>query len=82
MATAENAKLEYEAGQAAVAMSALTDSGGATVFTSAAATWSGRSGYAPVVRPDGLLTGGAITPAVTNNVVNVAALTGMATSNT
>ena len=75
MATAENAKLEYEAGQAAVAMSALTDSGGATVFTSAAATWSGRSGYAPVVRPDGLLTGGAITPAVTNNVVNVAALT-------
>ena len=75
MATAENAKLEYEAGQAAVAMSALTDSGGATVFTSAAATWSGRSGYAPVVRPDGLLTGGAITPAVTNNVVNIAALT-------
>ena len=44
MATAENAKLEYEAGQAAVAMSALTDSGGAAVFTSAAATWSGRSG--------------------------------------
>jgi hypothetical protein len=75
MATAENAKLEYEAGQAAVAMSALTDSGGATVFTSAATTWSGRSGYAPIVRPDGLLTGGAITPAVTNNVVNVAALT-------
>lgn len=84
MATAENAKLEYEAGQAAVAMSALTDSGGATVFTSTAATWSGRSGYAPVVRPDGLLTGGSITPAVTNNVVNVAALTcnlaGVATS--
>lgn len=75
MATAENAKLEYEAGQNAVAMSALTDSGDAAVFTSAAATWSGRSGYAPVVRPDGLLTGGAITPAVTNNVVNVAALT-------
>lgn len=75
MATAENAKLEYEAGQNAVAMSALTDSGDATVFTSAAATWSGRSGYAPVVRPDGLLTGGAITPSATNNVVNVAALT-------
>lgn len=75
MATAENAKLEYEAGQNAVAMSALTDSGDATVFTSVAATWSGRSGYAPVVRPDGLLTGGAITPSGTNNVVNVAALT-------
>lgn len=75
MATAENAKLEYEAGQNAVAMSALTDSGDATVFTSAATAWSGRSGYAPVVRPDGLLTGGAITPSATNNVVNVAALT-------
>lgn len=75
MATAENAKLEYEAGQNAVAMSALTDSGDATVFTSAATTWSGRSGYAPVVRPDGLLTGGAITPSATNDVVNVAALT-------
>ncbi len=75
MATAENAKLEYEAGQAAVAMSALTDSGDRTIFTSAASIWSGRSGYAPTVRPNGLLTGGAITPAVTNNVVNVAALT-------
>ena len=63
MATAENAKLQYEAGQNAVAMSALTDSGDQTEFTSAATLWSGRSGYAPVVRPNGLLTCGAITPA-------------------
>lgn len=74
--TAENAKLEYEAGQNAVTMTALTNSGDETTFTSAATLWSGRSGYAPVVRPNGLLTGGAVTPhASTNDTVNVAALT-------
>ena len=77
MATAENALLQYEAGQNAVAMSALTNSGDATTFTSAATLWSGKSGSAPVVRPNGLLTGGAVTPdgAAVNNVVDVAALT-------
>lgn len=75
MATAENAKLEYEAGQNAVAMSALTDSGDATIFESTASLWSGKSGYAPVVRPNGLLTGGAVTPHATNDTVSIAALT-------
>ncbi len=77
MATAENALLQYEAGQNAVAMSALTNSGDATTFTSAATLWSGKSGYAPVVRPNGLLTGGAVTPdgAAANDKVDVAALT-------
>lgn len=75
MATAENAKLEYEAGQNLVAMTALTDSGDHLSFTSASTLWSNRSGYAPVVRPNGLLTGGAITVNATNNTVNVAALT-------
>lgn len=75
MATAENAKLQYEAGQTAVAMSALTDSGDATIFTSAASLWSQRSGYAPVVRVDGLVSGGDLSVSATNNVVNVAALT-------
>jgi hypothetical protein len=75
MSTAENAKLEYEAGQAATAMSALTDSGDKTIFNSAASLWSGKTGAAPVVRPNGLLTGGVITPDATNNAVNVAALT-------
>lgn len=75
MATAENAKLEYEAGQNAVAMSALTNSGDATTFTSAAALWSSRGGYTPVVRPNGVLTGGAVTTHVTASTVTVAALT-------
>ena len=44
MATAESAKLEYEAGQQAVAMAALTDSGDHLKFNSAATLWSGRAG--------------------------------------
>ncbi|WP_020161239.1 hypothetical protein [Methylobacter marinus] len=77
MANAENAKLQYEAGQNVYTMSALADSGDATVFTSSATLFSKKSGYAPDVRPNGLITGGAITPAVsnTNDMVDVAALT-------
>ena len=75
MPTAENAKLQYEAGQSAVAMTVLTNSGDETTFTSAASLWSGRAGYAPVVRPNGLLTGGAITTHASNDTVTVAALT-------
>ncbi len=75
MSTAENAKLQYEAGQNAVAMSALTNSGDETNFTSAASLWSGKSGYAPVVRPNGLLTGGAVSVHADNDKVTVAALT-------
>jgi hypothetical protein len=76
MATAENAKLQYEAGQTAYPMSALTDSGDATIFTSSAELFSKKSGYAPDVRPNGLITGGAVIPAVsgTNDKVDVAAL--------
>lgn len=76
MATAENAKLQYEAGQTSTAMVALTNSGDDTTFTSSASLWSKRSGYAPVVRPNGLLTGGVITPHATDNdKVNISAMT-------
>jgi hypothetical protein len=77
MTTAAQAQLQYEAGQSSVAMSALTNSGDETTFTSSASLWSGRSGYAPVVRPNGLLTGGAVIPdnSAADNVVDIAALT-------
>ena len=77
MPTAENAQLEYEGGQAAVAMAALTDAGDLQTFTSPATLWSGRSGFAPIVRPDGVLTGGLVTIAIsgTNDLIDVAALT-------
>ena len=75
MPSADNALLRYEAGQNPTALSALTDSGDRTIYTSAASPWSKRSGFLPVIRPDGLLTGGTVTPAAsgTNDLVDVAA---------
>ena len=77
MATAENALLQYEGGRTSYAMAALTDSGDNTSFTSSASYWSRVTGYAPVIRPNGLLTGGAVTPAAAGGTddVDVAALT-------
>lgn len=75
--TAADAILYYEAGQTYVPTAALTDSGDHTTFNAAGSPWSGYSGKEPVVRPNGLLTGGVITPAVslTNDYVDVAACT-------
>lgn len=77
MANAENAKLQYEGGQTSTPMGALTDSGDRTTFNTGATLLSKRSGFEPVVRPNGLATGGAVTPAVsgTDDLVDVAALT-------
>lgn len=60
--TAENGALFYEAAQAVTAMTALTDSGDHQLYTSAVTLWSDRSGYSPVVRPDGLISGGVVIP--------------------
>ena len=73
MPTAENARLQYEAGQNQVTMTALTHGGDQLTFTSAAQLWSNRSGFAPVVRPNGVLTGFAVTPHATDDTVTVAA---------
>lgn len=77
MPTASSAKLEYEAGQDVKPIEALTDSGDATTFTSSASLWSNRSGFAPVITPDGLKTGGVISPAAAagNDDIDVTALT-------
>lgn len=77
MANSENAKLEYEGGQNATAMTALTDSGDSKIFNSGASLWSKRSGFEPVVNPDGLATGGSVDVAVSgsDDVVDVSALT-------
>ena len=72
----ENSKLEYESGVTPTAMSALTDSGDRTIFNSGASLFSESTGNAPIVKPDGVLTGGIVSAAVsaTNDVVDVAAL--------
>lgn len=76
MATSESAKLQYEAGQTAYPMSALTDTGDHKNFNSSATMFSKKSGYATDVRPNGLINGGAVIPAVaaSNNTVDTAAL--------
>jgi len=77
MSNAENAKLQYEGGQNVNAMSALTNSGDNTIFNSGATLFSRRSGFEPVVRPDGVATGGAVVKAAsgTDDLVDLAALT-------
>ena len=77
MATAENAKIQYESGQDLVSFVALTDQGDHQDFRSADPLWSNRAGYAPDVKPNGLATGGAVSPAASgdDDVVDVAALT-------
>lgn len=77
MANAENAKIQYEGGQSQSPLTALGDSGDATTFESGASLWSRRSGFEPVIRPDGLITGGTIVPAASgsDNMVDVSALT-------
>lgn len=73
----ENSKLEYESGVTPTPMSALTDSGDLTNFTSAASLFSESAGNAPDIRPNGLLTGGVVIPAISgsNDVVDIASLT-------
>lgn len=77
MPTSENAILYYEAGQTPAGWVALTDQGDFLDFKSASNLWSRVSGKEPNVKPNGLATGGAVSPAVsgTNNLVDVAALT-------
>lgn len=76
MPSAENAILYYEAGQTANALTALTDSGDHKTYNSPDELWSGNGEYAPVVKPNGVLTGGAVAPASSgsNDVVDTAAL--------
>ena len=66
-------RLDYEAGQTAVAMAALTDAGDFKTFNSAATLWSNRAGSTPVVRPNGVLTGLTVSPAASgeDNKVDV-----------
>lgn len=75
MPTAENAKLEYEASQNVVGMTELTDQGDQKDYKSAATMWSQRSGYTPDVKPNGLATGGVITPDTVADQIDITALT-------
>lgn len=74
MGSASNAKVQIESGQSKVEFEKMTDVGGHQVFNPAAALMS--SVIAPVIRPDGVVTGvNLITPDAANDTVAVAAFT-------
>jgi len=73
--TADNAQLEYEGGQTSYPNAALSDSGDHINFNSQASYWSGVASHIPVVTPDGLATGGLVTPNAANDAVDATALT-------
>jgi len=77
MATSANAKIQAELGQSHNAMAAMTDSGDHQIFTISGGTlWSGKSGYTPDVKPNGIASGRAlISTDTSNNVVAVASCT-------
>lgn len=72
----ENSKLEYESGVTPYPMGLLTDSGDRKKFTSSASFFSEVTGNAPVIRPNGVLTGGVVSVAASgsDDVIDVAAL--------
>jgi hypothetical protein len=76
MPNASNAALNVEQGATLNAYAALTDSGDHQVFTNADDIWSGKSGFEPIVRPNGIVTGrNLLSPHADNNKVTVAAFT-------
>lgn len=77
MATSANAKIQIEFGQNYRTYTLMTNSGDEQVYTvSGGEIWSGKSGYAPVIRPNGVVTGrNMITAGATADLVHTAAFT-------
>ena len=80
MATAKNAKIQIETGQSLTDYTAMSDSGDQQHFTVATGEiWSGKSGFTPIVRPNGIVSGrNLLTAGTTNDTVRVAAFSAYA----
>ncbi len=78
MPNAKNALIRIEQGASLVAFSGMTDSGDHQVFTASADVFSGRAGYEPQLRPNGIVTGRnliSVAASGSDDVVDVAAFT-------
>ena len=73
MPNARDALLEMEVAQTPIQFSELDNSGDSRTFASSDDLWSRRTGFEPVVRPDGLVNGGIVSPTTINNQVSVTA---------
>ena len=69
----DNAAVYAEMSQNLVSMVVLTDGGDQIKFNSADKLWSKRSGYAPDVKPNGVVTGFVVTPGATVDTVAISA---------
>jgi len=75
MANSENAKIQIETGQTLTDYTVMTDSGDHQVFN-VGTLWSGKSGYTPTVRPNGIVTGrNILTAQTTSDAISIAAFT-------
>ncbi len=77
MANSKQAKIQIETNQTLNAYAAMADSGDHQIFTLSGKTlWSGKRGYAPTIRPNGVVSGrGMISAHASDNMVTVAAFT-------
>ena len=76
MSTSKNAKMMFESGQSYTDFVAMTDSGDGIIFTAAGAIFSGRSGFEPSIRPNGIVTGrNLLSTHATNDTVSIAGFT-------
>jgi len=77
MSTAKLSKILIETGQVLHNFAAMTDSGDQQIFTITDGTlWSGKSGFTPDVRPNGITSGrNLLSAGATNDTVRVAAFT-------
>jgi hypothetical protein len=77
MANSKNAKIQIETNQSLNAHAAMTDSGDHRIFTLSGKTlWSGKAGYTPEIRPNGVVSGRSLLSAhASANMVTVAAFT-------
>ncbi len=75
MATSAKAKISIETGQTLTDYAKMTDSGDHTIF-SLGTIWSGKSGFEPDVRPNGMVSGRNVLSAhASNDTINIAAFT-------
>lgn len=76
MATSQRAKIEIELGRALTDFVVMTAGGDLKTFTAAGKLWSGKSGYQPELRPNGIVSGSrVISPHASDDTVTVAAFT-------
>jgi len=75
MSTAKNAQVSFESGAILHSLLSLTDSGDHKTFSSTYTPWSKATGKEPDIRPDGVISGGALTPGAISGDIAVAAAT-------